>query len=81
MIKFCPIMSFRHEDDDGIYCRMDECALWNEEKGQCCIKTMALAATVKSFGSVAVTDTKKGYTISPSSFCQNDLEYSFEVGM
>ena len=28
MIKFCPIMSFRHEDDDGIYCRMDECALF-----------------------------------------------------
>ena len=50
MIKYCPIMSFRHEDADGIYCRTDECAWWDEEKGQCCFKTMALAAPVKSNG-------------------------------
>ena len=63
MIIFCPIMSFRHEDDDGIYCRTDECAFWDKKRGQCCIKTMTLAAA-KSSG-------KTGST-TQASYCQTN---------
>lgn len=50
MIKRCPIMSKQNENHSKIYCFENECAWWDEEKGQCCFKTMALAAPAKSNG-------------------------------
>lgn len=47
MIKICPIMGFRDENYEEILCGEKECAWWDEERGQCCILTQALAATVK----------------------------------
>ena len=47
MIKRCPIMSKQNESHSKIYCIEKECAWWDEERGQCCILTQALAAAVK----------------------------------
>ena len=41
---YCPLMSYRAQDGEGIYCMDDSCALYDEERGQCCLKTQALAA-------------------------------------
>ena len=43
MTKSCPIMSFRDEHYEEIFCGEKECAFWDEKREQCCIKTMALA--------------------------------------
>jgi hypothetical protein len=47
MIKYCPFMSFRTEKIEGIYCMDDSCALYDEERRQCCMLTQALAAAAK----------------------------------
>ena len=44
MTKTCPIMSFRKSEWEEIFCLGEECAFWDEERGQCCLKTQALAA-------------------------------------
>jgi hypothetical protein len=51
MIKFCPIMSFQKQYNDEECCMDEACALWDEERGQCCIKTMALAVAGNKGGS------------------------------
>lgn len=51
MTKNCPIMSFQRAPGGYVCCLKKECAFWDEEKGQCCIKTMALAAAAKPSGS------------------------------
>ena len=43
MTKRCPIMSKQNESHSKIYCFENECAFWDEEQGQCCIKSTALA--------------------------------------
>ena len=40
-------MSFRDEHYEEIFCGEKECAWWDEERGQCCILTQALAAAGK----------------------------------
>lgn len=50
-VKYCPIMSYQKQYHDEMYCMENDCAFWDEEKGQCCIKTMALAAAAKPSGS------------------------------
>ena len=47
---YCLIMSYRKQDYDKIYCIEEACSFWDEERGQCCIKTMALAAAAKPSG-------------------------------
>jgi hypothetical protein len=49
MTKTCPIMSFRKSEWEEIFCLGEECAFWDEEKEQCCFKTMALAAAGKTY--------------------------------
>ena len=49
-VKYCPIMSYQKQYHDEMYCMENDCAFWDEEKGQCCIKTMALAAAAKPAG-------------------------------
>lgn len=44
MIKYCPIMSYQKQYSDERSCMEEVCSFWDEERGQCCIKTMALAA-------------------------------------
>ena len=44
MTKRCPIMSKQTESHSKVYCFKNECALWDESRGQCCILTQALAA-------------------------------------
>ena len=50
MTKTCPIMSFRDKNYEEIFCGEKECAWWDEERGQCCILTQALAAAGKTSG-------------------------------
>ena len=47
MIKYCPIMNFRDEHYEEIFCGEKECAWWDEVRSQCCILTQALAAAGK----------------------------------
>ena len=44
---YCPIISYQKQHQNGTECMEECCALWNEEKEQCCIKTMALTAAGK----------------------------------
>lgn len=50
MIKYCPIMSYQKEYNSEEKCMEEICALWDEERHQCCFKTQALAAVVKPSG-------------------------------
>ena len=43
MTKYCPIISYRKNNWDNIFCMGQECALWDEKREQCCFKTQALA--------------------------------------
>ena len=48
MTKYCPIMSRRERAYRGEeVCLKDVCALWDEEREQCCFKTQALAAAAQ----------------------------------
>lgn len=47
MTKTCPIMSYRKDNWNDIFCMEQDCALWDEESGQCCILTQALAVAGK----------------------------------
>ena len=69
-VKYCPIMSYQKQYHDEMYCMEIDCGFWDEEKGQCCIKTMALAAAAKPSG--GSSPTAQAYHISPSSYCQID---------
>lgn len=44
---YCPIMSYRKQDYDKIYCIEEACAFWDEERGQCCIKSLVIAVAGK----------------------------------
>ena len=44
---FCPIISYQRQYQSGTECMEEACALWDEEKDQCCFKTQALAAAAK----------------------------------
>lgn len=50
MTNYCPIMSYQKQYSDERKCMKEACAFWDEERGQCCIKTMALAAAAKPSG-------------------------------
>jgi hypothetical protein len=50
MIKYCPIMSFQKEYNSEERCMEEICALWDEERNQCCFKTQALVVTAKPSG-------------------------------
>jgi hypothetical protein len=70
MIKFCPIMSFQKQYNDEERCMDEACAFWDEERGQCCIKTMALAVAGKKDG--GSSPTAQTYYIPPSSYCSTN---------
>lgn len=70
MTKCCPIMSGREKFYSEKVCIEKECAFWDEEREQCCIKTMALAAAVKPSGKSG--STAQAYYIPPSSYCYTD---------
>ena len=55
MYKFCPFMSFQTSNDNEIYCLEKECGLWNKEKGQCCLLTLAIAAADKPSGGSSIS--------------------------
>lgn len=40
---FCPITSYQKQYQSGTECMEEACAFWDEERGQCCIKSAALA--------------------------------------
>ena len=69
-VKYCPIMSYQKQYHDEMYCMEEACAFWDEEREQCCIKTMALAAAVKPSGESG--STAQAYYIPPSSYCYTD---------
>lgn len=50
MTKCCPIMSYRKDNWNNIYCSEKECAWWDEAKEQCCLKSAALAVAGKKSG-------------------------------
>ena len=68
MIKHCPITSGRGNTYPQRICEEEKCAFWDEEQGQCCIKSAALAAAAKPSG--GSSPTTQAYHISPSSYCQ-----------
>ena len=70
MIK-CPIMS-RRNGHIMVSCIEGGCAFWDEEKKQCCIKTMALVATDKPNGGTG-NGTAQAYYIPPSSYCNTNI--------
>ena len=87
MTKTCPIMSFRKPEWEEIFCLGEECAFWDEEKEQCCLKTQALAAPVNpvvSFPSVstspAIIPNSSGDWVNHNPYridCQEeDIDYS-----
>ena len=67
MIKYCPFMSYRSGNVEGLYCMDNSCALYDEENCQCCFKTQALTAAAKSSGNTA----QASYVI-PSSYHQTN---------
>lgn len=51
----CPIISYQKEYLSRMECIEEACAFWDKERGQCCIKTMALAIPgKKSSGSNSI---------------------------
>ena len=70
MTKCCPIMSYQKQYSDQKYCMEKLCAFWDEEQGQCCIKSAALAVAGNKGGESSPT--AQAYHISPSSYCQTD---------
>ena len=70
MIKHCPIMSGREKSYSEKVCIEKECAFWDEEREQCCIKSAALAVAGKT--SDDSSPTAQAYYIPPSSYCQTN---------
>ena len=70
MTKTCPIMSYRKEHYDEMFCQEEECALWDEVGGCCCFKTLALAAAAKP--SVKTGIAAQACYIPPSSYCKTE---------
>lgn len=77
MTKCCPIMSNREKSWGEENCLTENCALWDEERKQCCIKSMALAAAGKSSGESG--STAQAYYIPPSSYCYTDARSNIHV--
>lgn len=50
MIKYCPFMSFQKQYHDEEKCMEEACAFWDEKRGQCCLKSAALAVADKKPG-------------------------------
>ena len=50
MIKYCPIISVQKQYNDEERCMEDICAFWDEEREQCCIKSLVLAVAGKKDG-------------------------------
>lgn len=50
MIKYCPIMSFQKQYTSEEHCMEEVCAFWDEKRGQCCLKSAALAVAAKPSG-------------------------------
>ena len=67
---FCPITSYQKQHQSGTECMEEACAFWDEERGQCCIKTMALAVAGEKDG--GSSPTAQAYYIPPSSYCQTN---------
>lgn len=74
---FCPITSYQKQYQSGTECMEEACAFWDEERGQCCIKTMALAVAGKKDG--GSSSTAQAYYIPPSSYCQTNAVSNIEV--
>lgn len=70
MTKYCPIMSYRYKYCNEVFCKEEECAFWDETKGCCCFKTIALAAAAKP--SVKTGNTAQAYYVPPSSYCKTE---------
>ena len=70
MTKSCPIMSKREKTYGDIECIRSNCALWDEEREQCCIKSAMIAAADKENG--GPNSTAQAYYIPPSSYCYTD---------
>ncbi len=67
MIKYCPIMSYQKRYSDERSCMEEVCAFWDEEQGQCCIKTMALVAAGKPSGGSGISkQAEYVYSVSPT---------------
>lgn len=60
---FCPITSYQKQYQSGTECMEEACAFWDEEREQCCIKTIAVAAA-KPSGSFNLPASE--FTILPS---------------
>ena len=48
---FCPITSYQKQHQSGTECMEEVCAFWDEERGQCCIKSAMIAVAGNKGGS------------------------------
>lgn len=48
--QYCPIISYQKQYQSGTECMEEACAFWDEKRGQCCIKSAALAVADKKPG-------------------------------
>lgn len=74
---YCPIMSYQKQHYDKVYCIEKDCAFWDEERGQCCIKSLVIAVAGKKDG--GSSPTAQAYYIPPSSYCQTNAVSGTEV--
>ena len=72
MINNCPITSYHNEYKTETYCMEHDCAWWDKENAQCCIKTFCLAAAGKKNGETS-NSTAQAYYIPPSSYCNTNI--------
>ena len=81
MAKRCPIMSKQAECRSKVYCFESECAFWDEEREQCCIKSAMIAAADEKNG--GPNSTAQAYYIPPSSYCYTEVSPTtrFEVDL
>lgn len=74
---FCPITSYQKQYQSGTECMEEACAFWDEERGQCCIKSLMIAVAGKKDG--GSSPTAQAYYIPPSSYCQTNAVSDTEV--
>ena len=63
MTKRCPIMSKREKSWGEEDCLKENCALWDEEREQCCIKSAMISVADKTSG--GSSPTAQAYYVPP----------------
>lgn len=74
---YCPITSYHKPYQSSTECMKRACAFWDEEREQCCIKTMALAAIAKPSDDFSAPTSTSPAVISSSS--SEPYKYTYTI--